>query len=213
MTLANRIQEQRKLKGISQEELADKIGVSRQAVSKWESEQCMPDLDKIIILSDYFGVTTDYLIKGTETCNNNKSLPEEEVLFTTNIFYITGIASNVLGFVSTLIIWLTWQNYFAFLVGTIFMIYSFFAMFFAENINRFLIKKQPSLLKIKKYKYIMLNNWIWLFFPIVILFNTVCSIFNIITNLGVRNMICGIIYIIICSFVTYFCFRKINNEK
>ncbi len=139
MTLADRIQEQRKLKGISQEELADKVGVSRQAVSKWESEQSMPDLDKIIILSEYFGVTTDYLIKGTKTCNNKKPLSDEQVLFITNIFYITGIASNFLGFVSTLTIWITWQNYFAFLVGSIFMIYSIFAMFFAENINRYLL--------------------------------------------------------------------------
>lgn len=45
-----------KSKGISQEELADKVGVSRQAVSKWESEQSTPDLEKIIIMSDFFGV-------------------------------------------------------------------------------------------------------------------------------------------------------------
>ena len=49
MTIADRILELRKIKGISQEELADEIGVSRQAVSKWESEQSIPDLDKIII--------------------------------------------------------------------------------------------------------------------------------------------------------------------
>lgn len=64
MTLAERIQHLRKIKGISQEGLADKIGVSRQAVSKWESEQSTPDLDKIIALSEYFEVTTDYLLKG-----------------------------------------------------------------------------------------------------------------------------------------------------
>lgn len=51
---------------MSQEELADKIGVSRQAVSKWESEQSTPDLDKIIVMSDLFEVTTDYLLKGIE---------------------------------------------------------------------------------------------------------------------------------------------------
>ena len=67
MNTADRIQHLRKVKGISQEELADKIGVSRQAVSKWESEQSIPDLDKIIIMSDYFEVTTDYILKGIET--------------------------------------------------------------------------------------------------------------------------------------------------
>ena len=66
MNLSDRIQYLRKAPGISQEGLADQLGVSRQAVSKWESEQSMPDLDKIISMSDYFEVTTDYLLKGIE---------------------------------------------------------------------------------------------------------------------------------------------------
>jgi transcriptional regulator with XRE-family HTH domain len=66
MNIADRIQYLRKQKGLSQEELADKIGVSRQAVSKWESEQSTPDLDKIIVMSDLFEVTTDYILKGIE---------------------------------------------------------------------------------------------------------------------------------------------------
>jgi Predicted transcriptional regulators len=59
MTIADRIQSLRKAKGMSQEELADKVGVSRQAVSKWESEQATPDLDKVVIMSDIFEVTTE----------------------------------------------------------------------------------------------------------------------------------------------------------
>ena len=66
MTTADRIQSLRKSKGMSQEELADAVGVSRQAVSKWESEQATPDLEKIVIMSDVFEVTTDYLLKGIE---------------------------------------------------------------------------------------------------------------------------------------------------
>lgn len=66
MTIGDRIQNLRKTKGMSQEELADAIGVSRQAVSKWESEQAAPDLEKVIIMSDLFEVTTDYLLKGIE---------------------------------------------------------------------------------------------------------------------------------------------------
>lgn len=66
MNMADRIQYLRKSRGISQEELANKLGVSRQAVSKWESQQSMPDLEKIICMSDYFGVTTDYILKGIE---------------------------------------------------------------------------------------------------------------------------------------------------
>lgn len=50
MNIADRIQTLRKTKGLSQEQLADAIGVSRQAVSKWESEQTTPDLEKIILM-------------------------------------------------------------------------------------------------------------------------------------------------------------------
>ena len=59
----DRIQDLRKSRGMSQEELANQIGVSRQAVSKWESGQSAPDLQKIIIMSDFFEVTTDYILK------------------------------------------------------------------------------------------------------------------------------------------------------
>lgn len=78
MTIADRIQSLRKQKGMSQEELADKIGVSRQAVSKWESEQSTPDLDKVVIMSELFEVTTDYLLKGIEpvAVNDHKTMAD-----------------------------------------------------------------------------------------------------------------------------------------
>ena len=63
MILADKIIALRKKNGLSQEELAEKMGVSRQSVSKWEGAQSVPDLNKIIALSEIFGVTTDYLLK------------------------------------------------------------------------------------------------------------------------------------------------------
>ena len=63
MILAEKIINLRKKNGWSQEELAEKLGVTRQSVSKYEGAQSIPDLDKILKLSEIFGVTTDYLIK------------------------------------------------------------------------------------------------------------------------------------------------------
>jgi transcriptional regulator with XRE-family HTH domain len=63
MILADKIINLRKKNGWSQEELAHKLGVSRQSISKYEGAQAVPDLDKILKLSQIFGVTTDYLIK------------------------------------------------------------------------------------------------------------------------------------------------------
>lgn len=63
MILAEKITQNRKKNGWSQEELADRLGVSRQSVSKWESAQSMPDMKKILQLSEVFDVSTDYLLK------------------------------------------------------------------------------------------------------------------------------------------------------
>lgn len=72
MILADKIMEERKKNGWSQEELAQKLNVSRQAVSKWESAGAVPDLQKVMQLSDLFGVSTDYLLK-------ENVLPEQTV--------------------------------------------------------------------------------------------------------------------------------------
>ena len=63
MILAEKITELRKKNGWSQEELAEKLDVSRQAVSKWESAQSVPDMNRVLLLSEVFGVSTDYLLK------------------------------------------------------------------------------------------------------------------------------------------------------
>ena len=66
MTFSEKISALRKQKGWSQEELAEKLMVTRQAVSKWESAQSMPDLDKLVQLSEALGVSTDYLLKDEQ---------------------------------------------------------------------------------------------------------------------------------------------------
>ncbi|MGN0707607.1 MAG: helix-turn-helix domain-containing protein [Faecalibacterium sp.] len=63
MGLSEKIALLRRQQGWSQEELADRLDVSRQAVSKWEGGACAPDLDKVLKLSELFGVSTDYLLK------------------------------------------------------------------------------------------------------------------------------------------------------
>jgi len=64
MIIEERIRELRKSKGLSQEQLAEMLGVSRQAVSKWESGQSLPEVEKLIAMGELFGVTIDYILKG-----------------------------------------------------------------------------------------------------------------------------------------------------
>lgn len=85
MIFADKLITLRKKAGWSQEELAEKLNVTRQSVSKWEGAQSVPDIDKILQLSCLFGVTTDYLLKDDAaepeyTEDDTSSLPRRNAL-------------------------------------------------------------------------------------------------------------------------------------
>ena len=125
MNLADRIQQLRKIRGISQEELADRIGVSRQAVSKWESGQTSPDLEKIVLLSDYFEVTTDYLLKGVSP-TPAQTEPDQTASVQSapgvQIFTMAGSALNLIGLIAAAMIWYERQTAAATAAGLILMV-------------------------------------------------------------------------------------------
>ena len=73
MTLGQRIAQKRKELGISQENLGERLGVSRQAIYKWESDSAMPEVEKLVALSGLFGVSVGWLL-GTE---EEPTAPEE----------------------------------------------------------------------------------------------------------------------------------------
>ena len=98
--LADIIYENRSRLGLSQQDLADRLGVSRQSVSKWESAQSIPDLEKLLRLSELFGVTTDYLLKDdheeeefTEFTFNDLPRRKEKSVGGTVLFYSLFILS------------------------------------------------------------------------------------------------------------------------
>lgn len=78
MILADKIIDLRKKNGWSQEELAEKLGVSRQSISKWEGAQSVPDMNRILAMSRLFGVSTDYLLKDElEAADTPQPAPAE----------------------------------------------------------------------------------------------------------------------------------------
>lgn len=107
-TLADRIQQLRREHGLSQEQLAEKLNVSRQAVSKWESAQAQPELDKIIALSELFCVTTDYLLKGSRgTPPEAGSAPacRPDAAFASRVLYLAALFFLGVGLVCALAAW------------------------------------------------------------------------------------------------------------
>ena len=99
MILSEKIIQQRKQLGWSQEELAGQLGVSRQSVSKWEVGAAIPDLDKILKMSELFGVSTDYLLKDdreeAEYSGSAESTGEKTVSAEEASSYLSLVAGNV----------------------------------------------------------------------------------------------------------------------
>lgn len=87
-SIGTRIKELRKIKNISQEELANELSVSRQTISKWESDIVSPDINNIEMLSNFFEVSTDYIINGKE----NKASPKQNNVWIILCFIIGIIA-------------------------------------------------------------------------------------------------------------------------
>lgn len=78
MNFSNKLMELRRAKGWSQEQLGEKLGVTRQTISKWELGQTTPELEKLAAISELFGITTDELIKGTspQTAQLHETKPQ-----------------------------------------------------------------------------------------------------------------------------------------
>ena len=79
MIFSEKLQILRKNKGYTQEALADRLGVSRQAVAKWESGQIYPDISNLIQISEIMNVSVDYLVKDKECAINLKIQPDTEL--------------------------------------------------------------------------------------------------------------------------------------
>lgn len=104
MILAEKIISLRKRMNWSQEELAEKLSVSRQSVSKWEVGATIPDLDKILKMSELFGVSTDYLLKdemGEAELTGGKDMPEGRIVSVEEANAYMNTAKEVCGRIAT----------------------------------------------------------------------------------------------------------------
>ena len=118
MNISDRIQSLRKAKGITQEQLADAVGVSRQAVSKWESEQSVPDLERVVAMAEYFDVTTDYILRGIEPAPKRESGSR----VSPHTMCIIATALDVAGLILGGGLWFEYQNWLCVAVMLIFQL-------------------------------------------------------------------------------------------
>lgn len=205
MEIGKTIQDLRKRKGLSQEELAEKIDVSRQAVSKWENGSSVPDVEKIIALSDFFQVSTDYMLKGKET---EKNIKENFA----KIFTVAATAVNFMGIVLAVIIWNEYQTTISVAVGVILMAVG--CMFFAFGMISGNDKNKLKSAKI----FFAVNIWFLIIIPIAFVFNFLSGIIggyypfiSPLPQLGnsiAAYVLCYVFYIGICVCADIFILKK-----
>ena len=209
MNIADRIQQLRKARGISQEELADRIGVSRQAVSKWESEQSMPDVEKVLLLSDYFEVTTDYLLKGIEPVP--REMPPAKEKPDARIFSIAGTAFNCMGLILAAMVWHEEQTATATAIGMILYVLGCMVYGIGMTVSDQATKAWAS------RSFWSVNIWVLSFLPMSLVYNILAGgFFAAPYPIPVGSMafygLFWIVYIGSCTGAELFLYRKKNTQ-
>lgn len=210
MNIADRIQSLRKAKGISQEQLADIIGVSRQAVSKWESEQSAPDLEKIILLCDYFEVTTDYLLRGIEPAEEAVKKPDAMP------FFLIGTLANALGLIFAVSVWIERQESWTVGMGLGIL---------AVGTTVFLLGQlMDSKNRARARAYFLIYNiWLLLFIPAACCFNIADGLFGgyvgmlaplpLLGNSFATYRLFWLCYLVVCVTVDVLVIRSLRGKK
>ncbi len=132
MSLGEKIKEQRKQAGLSQEQLAEKLNVSRQAITKWETDKGIPDVANLLAISDEFGLSLDELIKGNVAVKKkiiaDSSAKKWHILV---IVYLLAIVAYIAYFAVCHRILMI-----GFLIATLFMLFFELRIFIKERIYR-----------------------------------------------------------------------------
>ena len=163
--LGQRIQQLRKAKGFSQEELADRVGVSRQAVSKWESGQTAPDLERLLAVSGQLDTTTDYLLTGQHPALRQQG-PDAAV------FSVVATGSIVAGLLVAVMLWYEKQSAIATAIGLLVMVMG--CVIHAIGMT---VGEPASRLRARR-RFWAVNLWLLPFIPLSLVYNTLLSGFS-----------------------------------
>lgn len=163
MEFGQRLQQLRKTKGLSQEELADRVGVSRQAVSKWESGQTAPDLERLLALSEQLNASTDYLLKGIDPSPQEQG-PDAAV------FSVVATGSTVAGLIVAAMVWYEKQTAIATALGLLLMAMG--CVIYAIGLT----VGEPASRPRAKRRFWVLNVWLLPFIPLSMVYNMVLGV-------------------------------------
>jgi transcriptional regulator with XRE-family HTH domain len=217
MTLGLKIQDLRKKAQLTQDELAEILGVSRQALSKWENDTSIPDIDKVILISESFSVTTDYLLKDSpiqQSCHEDEKKiqsmfqmnPKSLIISISIIVFIGLIISISMQYSSNRFNW-TFKDA---ALGSIIQLIGI-GLFTVFHIN--LKYDKTSLLW-----FWLINIWFITLMPYVLLSsytsNVLLHLFpNVINHYTIAYSVGDLIYLVINGTISLILFRLIQRNK
>lgn len=202
MNIGERIYELRRKNSMSQEDLAEKMNVSRQSISKWESSQSVPEVEKIIQLSNILNVSTDWILKG----ENSKKQTSQSNKNNLKSVQTVSTALNYTGFVIGTFILFEKQAIWAVAVPIVFSILSLAIYFAVYSDSENTDEKKQSLNTFIKLNIFIFSFWILLFIPCIIVIRAF-SVLSFIPNFLLVPAIILIvtIYLTICIYILKKC--------
>ena len=202
MNIGERIYELRRKNSMSQEDLAEKMNVSRQSISKWESNQSVPEVEKLIQLSNIFNVSTDWILKG----ENSKKQTSQSNKNNLKSVQTVSTALNYTGFVIGTFILFEKQAVWAVAVPIVFSILSLAIYFAVYSDSENTDEKKQSLNTFIKVNILIFSFWILLFIPCIIVIRAF-SVLSFIPNFLLVPAIILIvtIYLTICIYILKKC--------
>ena len=188
MLLGEKLRKLRIARQLSQEQLADKLQVSRQAISKWELGESIPDTENLILLSKFYGVSIDYLLLN----ELNISSELETKRSPSSPIFIFGMGGLIIGLTLSIVLWCTYQSILMVSIGLIIQIIS---------VTVVLIKQSELLSQLQRL-FLMLS--VWMIFPFICFYigSLMMNFYPVSRSAMLDFIVEFIFYLVVCTGIT-----------
>ena len=188
MLIGEKLRRLRIARQLSQEQLAEKLQVSRQAISKWELGESMPDTENLILLSKFYGVSIDYLllnelnISSELETKRSRSFP----------IFIFGMGGLVIGLILSIVLWCTYQSILMVSIGLIIQIIS---------VTVVLIKQSELSSQLQRL-FLMISAW--MIFPFICFYigSLMMNFYPVSRSAMLDFIVEFIFYLVVCTGIT-----------
>lgn len=188
MLLGEKLRRLRIARQLSQEQLADKLQVSRQAISKWELGESIPDTENLILLSKFYGVSIDYLLLN----ELNLSSELETKRSCRSPIFIVGMGGLIIGLILSIVLWCIYQSILMVSIGLIIQII----------VVTVVLIKQSELSSQLQRLFLMIS--VWMIFPFICFYigSLMLNFCPVSRSAMLDFMVEFIFYLVVCTGIT-----------